>query len=158
RSLFVQSGAEHKAARKLLMPPFHGARVRAYGDAIRAITLEWSRRLSQGEPFDMEKATHEISLDVIIRVIFGITDPQRATRFRDAFLEFSMPRPLLLFQSMRREFGGRGPWAALLRQRERVRALIEEEIQQRRARAPTEDILSLMIGARDEDGGALSDE
>ena len=145
RSLFVQSGAEHKAARRLLMPPFHGARMRAYGEAIRAITLQWSRRLREGAPFVMEEATHEISLDVIIRAIFGITDPERATRFRDAFLEFSRPRPLLLFHSMRREFGGRGPWAALLRQRDGVHALIEEAIQLRRAQTPTEDILSLMI-------------
>ena len=46
----------------------------------------------------MEEATHEISLDVIIRAIFGITDLDRATRFRDAFLEFSRPRPLFLFR------------------------------------------------------------
>ena len=156
-SLFVQSGAEHKAARRLLMPPFHGARMRAYGEAVRAITVRWAGRLREGSPFVMEEATHEISLDVIIRAIFGITDPARAARFRDAFLEFSKPRWLFLFPGMRREFGGRGPWATLLRRRDGVHALIAEEIQRRRAQDPAEDILSLLLEARDDNGSPLGD-
>ena len=72
-SLFKMIGDKHRAARKLLAPPFHGARMRAYGTLMRDVALQWARTLQPGKPFVMQNTTQAITLDIIIRAIFGIT-------------------------------------------------------------------------------------
>jgi cytochrome P450 len=95
---------------------------------------------------------------VIIRVVFGITDSERVAELRRLLPRMSSPSPfLLLFQ---KDLGPRSPWGRFLRVRERVDALLYEEIDRRRRRAESEppgDILALLLSARDEDGNPLSD-
>ena len=61
-SLLLLSGQRHKRERKLLMPPFHGERMRAYGQTLRESTLSAVRALSPGAPLRAQELTQDISL------------------------------------------------------------------------------------------------
>lgn len=86
-SLFTLSGERHKASRKLLAPPFQGARMRAYGVLIRDIALKWAATWQPAEPFRMLDTTQAIALDVIIQAVFGVTDRERVQRFHKQIVD-----------------------------------------------------------------------
>ena len=77
-SLLVLDGERHLRERRLMLPPFHGERMTAYGDAMREVTLREVERWPIGRPFPVHESTQAITLDVIMRTIFGVgrgTDP-----------------------------------------------------------------------------------
>ena len=159
-SLILLSGAAHKRERKLLMPPFHGERMRAYGALMQRVTEERVARLRPGAPFDAQALTEAISLDIIIQAIFGVVDPARVERFRAAVHEsLAATSPLfLMFGFLRRPLFGIGPWDRFQRASAAVDRLMQEEIEaRRRDGADREDILSLLLSARDEAGQPLTD-
>ena len=160
-SLFMMSGSAHRAARKLLAPPFHGARMRAYGKLMRDTTLSWTRRWEPGQRLVMQDATQAITLDIIIEAVFGVTGAARVRRFHDEIVAtVAAFSPLIvMFKFMRQDFLGRGPWARFQRHYRALRTLVDEEIAAHRA-APEgrEDILSMLLLARYEDGRALTEQ
>jgi cytochrome P450 len=163
-SLFVLSGARHTAMRKLLMPPFHGQRMRLYGKQICDLALQHSRDLRPGLELVAQDLMHKISLQTIIHVVFGVTAPAEVARL-EALLEalrksFSLGLTItLVLPWLRREFGGFGPWARRLRATEDLRSFLDPELARRRAEpAERTDILSLLLEARQEDGTALNDQ
>jgi cytochrome P450 len=162
-SLMMTTGERHRHDRKLLSPCFHGARMRAYGHIIRESAQQAARRWVRGKPFAVLDTARSITLDVITRAIFGVESGPRRRQFHDAFaaLMAAMSSPVLpVFTFVRRDFGGFGPWARFLRTRARFEALVAEELAARRASATTaarEDVLSLMMSARYDDGSAMSD-
>jgi cytochrome P450 len=160
RSLIMSGGERHKRDRKLLTPPFHGARMRTYGrvivEATRAATAAWR----PGTAGPVQRTTAAISLDVIVRAVFGIEDREARDRWSDAIRrDVAAASPAIIFVgALRRNFRGVGPWARFRRARARLDALIFGEIAARRARATEgEDILSLMMAARYDDGTSMSD-
>jgi cytochrome P450 len=84
RSILVLDEPEHLAQRKLLLPPFHGERLRGYRDLMIEVTLSEMERWPVGEPFALWSRMQAITLEVIIRAVFGITEPDRVAEFRDA--------------------------------------------------------------------------
>jgi cytochrome P450 len=162
-SLLLVSGARHRRDRKLLMPPFHGARMRAYGRVMAEAASRVAARWRTGERVVALDAMQEISLEVILRAVFGVRDPARVECYRRVIAAINQTAhpAFLFFRFLRREFGGRGPWAKFLRDRARLDALIFEEIAQRRAPGTEtearDDVLSLMMAARHDDGSAMSD-
>jgi cytochrome P450 family 110 len=159
-SLVVSSGARHRRDRKLLTPPFNAGSMRAYGAIIAEAAEEAAQRWSPERRFLMLDTTQDIALDVIVRVVFGIEGAERVAKTRAAVLRLieSLNPLFFVFMSLRRDFGGFGPWARYRRALEALNALLGEEIRTRRAE-PTErtDILSLMLRARYDDGSAMSD-
>lgn len=163
-SLLALSGPKHTAMRKLLMPPFHGQRMRVYGRQIRDLTLQQTQDFKPGTRFVAQDLMQELTLQVIIHLVFGVTEPERAAQVRklttDVRRSFSVGLVFaILIPFLRREFWGLGPWA---RYQRRVRVLdscLRAEMQRRRAQ-PSErtDILSLLMDARHEDGTALTDQ
>ena len=96
-------------------------------------------------------------MEVIIRAVFGITDPERIAELRRLLPRLSSPSPLLLL--VQKDLGPRSPWGRFLRLRDHVDALLFEEIERRRAdpdREAASDILTLLLSARDEDGEPLT--
>jgi cytochrome P450 len=159
-SILLQHGATHRRGRKLMQPPFHGARMRAYGATMREVTLAHLAKTPLGRRFPVEDVFRAISLDVIIRTVFGVDGNERADRagrdIRDAVASFS---PLVaIFGFLRREFGGFGPWARFRRLLAQVHGLLREEIAARRDAGPGEDILSLLVAARDEAGAPMEEQ
>jgi cytochrome P450 len=160
KSMLLTYGEEHKRARKLLMPPFHGARMRAYGNLMRATAKRWAETWQPGKPFKMIDTTQAITLDVIIEAVFGVSGDERVQKFRQGILAlFGGFSPLLFFKATRRSFFGLGPWAKFARHMETLRELVFALIAEHRATLEgREDILSLLIAARDEAGQGLSEQ
>lgn len=160
-SLLLMGGQRHKRERKLLMPPFHGERMRAYGLLMRDITLHATEGLRPGGTLRAQDVTQAISLDVIIRAVFGIEEPERMRRFREALSAYmdSYTPLLMAVKPLRRSFGGVGPWARFQRHVAELDRMLSEELATRRGHEEGhEDILSLLLGARDEEGQPMTDE
>ncbi len=160
KSLLVQEGAEHLARRRLMLPPFHGERMRAYEQSIERATVEEISNWPTGETILSHPAMQRITLEVIMSAVFGVSDerhdPLRAalnrvlssTRSPFAFgLTFPLLRKL-------------PPYSGMLKSLRETDRLIADEISDRRADPTTEereDILSMLVSARDEDGQGLDD-
>jgi cytochrome P450 len=165
-AVIFQQDTQHKATRKLMMPPFHGERMRAYGHDMARITDEITGGWRDGSSVVLHKEMQEVTLGVILRSVFGITDGERFDelgRLIVAHLDSIMTpwvygAALLLSGARVRDFMRRrgGRVAA-------IDAILFDEIARCRAlpaaeRAARPDILALLVDARYDDGGALSDE
>ena len=161
-SVLTLDDAPHMRQRKLLLPPFHGERVQRYGELIAAVTRREMESWPVGEPFAMRDHTQRITLAVIMRAVFGVHDEARLARFEGLIDDFARRVGLIAsIPPLRRNFGSFSPWARFVRSRQALDAFIYEEIALRRAEAGEEerdDVLSLLLGARDEEGEPMSDE
>jgi cytochrome P450 len=163
-SVLTATGAQHRRQRKLLMPPFHGEAIAAYREQIREATARELDKWPTGTPFALAPAAQAITLDVIMAGIFGIegamTEAEARLRERVLWLlRMSMTRIALigeLINAGRQEPVGVLKWALASVDR----AIYAVIAQRRAAHVPgaRNDILSLLLDARDEDGEALTDE
>jgi cytochrome P450 len=166
-SVLLLEGREHLARRKLMLPPFHGERMRSYEATVREVTEReidsWS---GNGErPFALHPRMQAITLEVILKAVFGVTDPERDARLHERLpsLLGDTASPALQFRVLLSRRLGRGDPLASLRELIReIDELLLAEIAERRADSdPThperEDILSLLVAARFEDGSEMSD-
>jgi len=162
-SVLTLDDEPHMRQRKLLLPPFHGERIERYGELIVEMTRQEMESWPVGEPFALRPHTQRITLAVIMRAVFGVHDEARLERFERLIDDFarrvgvitSLPIPLL-----RRNLGPLSPWPKFVRSREALDEFIYEEIRLRRAEPGHEerdDVLSLLLGARDEEGAPMSD-
>jgi cytochrome P450 family 135 len=158
-SVLTLDEGEHMRQRKLLLPPFHGESIRRYGEVIQEIAERDVESWPVGTTFALRPRTQRITLDVILRAVFGIRDPERFERARRLVDEFGRrSHAILLFPALRRRFGRYSPFARFERARDELDAFIYEEIAIRRDdRAEREDVLSLLLGATHEDGTPMSD-
>jgi cytochrome P450 len=163
RSVLLLDGPEHLRQRRLMLPPFHGERMRAYGETMTEVA---DRHISQwpvGQPFSVHPTMQAITLEIILRTVFGVEDQAGVERLGEPLKRLlnSTDKPLrLLSLQFTRSAGARprSPWGRVYGLMAPVDALIHEEIAARRADdEPRDDILSLLLAARDEDGNALTD-
>ena len=161
-SVLTLDDAPHMRQRKLLLPPFHGARIERYGELIVEMTRREMESWPVGEPFAMRPHTTRITLAVIMRAVFGVHDEDRLARFEGLIDEFARRVGVITSLPMlRRNLGRFSPWARFLRSRAALDEFIYEEIGLRRAepgREERDDVLSLLLEARDEDGNAMNDQ
>ncbi|WP_059021662.1 cytochrome P450 [Mycobacterium sp. M26] len=158
-SLILMSGEPHRQARSLLAPPFRAELMRGYVGLIAHATDLAIAGLKAGDQLRAGQVAQAITLDVVIRVVFGVTDSARRERYAEVTSELlsSGSAPLMLVPLLRR--GSRGPWARLVRARDELDRLLAEEIAERRAGGEHRgDVLDLILGATDEHGNTLSDE
>jgi len=161
-SVLTLDDAPHMRQRKLLLPPFHGERIERYGELIVEMTRQEMESWPVGEPFAMRPHTQRITLAVIMRAVFGVHDEQRLVRFEGLIDDFARRVGVITsFPFLRRNLGPFSPWSRFQRSRAALDEFIYEEIKLRRAEPGHEerdDVLSLLLGARDEDGEPMSDE
>ena len=159
-SVLLTSGAGHRRARKLMMPPFHGARMRAYGEIMAQLAEQHTATWAVGQEVKIYEVAKHISLDVILQAVFGLSAPARRAEVGRLVLDLlNGISPLIaLFPSLRRDFGGVGPFAGFVRRQRLLNAQLDSLIAEARAAGPREDILSLLVQARDEEGQPMSDE
>jgi cytochrome P450 len=165
KSLFLMDGANHQRQRRLLTPPFHGDRMRAYGETICQIAAQVSDRWSQDKPFCVRKSMQEITMGVILQAVFGLQDGSRYQELKQLLGEVldmtgsPLSASLLFFESLRQDWGAWSPWGRVVRRQQQVDKLLYSEIRERRQQANTNrsDILSLMMAARDENGEGMTD-
>jgi len=153
----------HMRQRKLLLPPFHGERIAAYGELMREVTRREMESWPVGQPFALRPHTQRITLAVIMRTVFGVHDEARLTRFGGLIERFSRRvNSVIAFPFLRRDLGRFSPWSRFVQARAALDEFIYEEIALRRAEAERgedhDDVLSLLLAARHEDGAPMSDE
>jgi cytochrome P450 len=159
RSLLLLEGREHLARRRLMLPPFHGERMRAYESIVRNAVSRDVEDWPVGRPFALHPHMQAITLDVILRAVFGVTDAGRRARLADRLgrlLASSASVGLQFGVLLSRRVGGPDPLARLQTLTREIDALLAEEIAERRE-DPREDILSMLVTARFEDGDAIDD-
>jgi cytochrome P450 len=165
QSVIGLSGDRHRRMRQLLMPSFHGERMRSYGQLIQEITKEVMNERVVGEPFPLRKSMQTISMRVILRAVFGLTQGPRYQQLERLLAKMldKMGNPwsvsFLFFPLLRHNFGPLSPWASFVHNREQIDQLIYDEIAERRSHPDDSrnDILSLLLSARDEAGEVLTD-
>jgi len=168
RSLLLLDGKEHKNHRRLLMPNFHGESLQKYSQKIVNITRTVCERWEIDKPFQIRDPMQEITLRTILTVVFGIDSKARYDRLRQLFVRLleTFNHPLgssfIFFPSLQKDLGPFTPWANFIRIQKEIKNLIYTEIAEKRAlltekSAAPEDILSLLILAKDENGEQMSD-
>lgn len=160
-SVLVLDGPEHLRQRKLLLPPFQGSRVAGFRELIREVAEREVDRWRPGQELVLRQRMRALTFDVICRAVFGVTEPARVERLRVALgAVLDSANLLLATELVRRDLG---PWSPGGRFARRIRAadvLLHAEITARRGAADLEerdDVLSLLLRARDEDGRAMTD-
>lgn len=164
-SVITVSGARHKRQRQLLMPPFHGERMRAYSQLIEEVTEQVMSQWRNDEPFCIRSSTQTVALRVILKAVFGLDEGPRGQQLEhllSAMLdETSSPysASILYFPILQRDLGPLTPWGNFLRRQRETDKLIYEEIQERREHPDPSrtDILSLLMAAQDEAGESMTD-
>ena len=159
-SVLTLIGPEHMRQRKLLLPPFHGERMREYEEVIVEATRRDMASWTLGRPMRLQEHTRKITLEVILRAVFGV-EAQRMEPLGRAIGDLLEPTQTvaLLVGALRRPSVER-PGGAFGRALDRLDGLIFEEIARRRGQpdlAERKDILSLLLQACDEDGEAMTD-
>jgi len=165
-SLILRDGDYHHQQRRLLTPPFHGERMKAYGEIICQITEKVISQWKLGEPFIARSSMQEISLRVILRAVFGLyegTRYQQLSKLLSATTDlFNSPfiSSFLFLPILQQDFGSLSPWGHFLRQKQQINELLYAEIRERREQfdASREDILTLLMLARDEAGQPMTDQ
>lgn len=158
-SVMLVDGDRHRAARKLLAPPFHRAAIERLGEAILELARHRIAALPRGRAFDIHDALREITSDVIVRIVFGATEAATARALTAQLFDLAstLEPTFLLFPALRRRLGGLSAWARFLRACERSQAVVGDLIAARRDAPPAADLLGLLLGARDATGAPLSE-
>jgi cytochrome P450 len=160
-SVIVLTGPEHMRQRKLLLPPFHGERMREYEEVIVEATRRDMASWPLGRPMRLLQRTRAITLEVILRAVFGV-EAERMGALREAIGGLMTPvKPLQILMLALRQPTLERPKGAFGEALDRLDGLIYEELARRRGQpdlAERRDILSLLMQARDEDGEAMSEE
>jgi cytochrome P450 family 135 len=163
RSILLLEGAEHLARRKLMLPPFHGERMRSYESTVEQIVSDEIDSWPLDAAFPIHSRMQAVTLEVILRVVFGVGGGPRLARLRELLgkllAETASPTTQLLAMVTRR-LGSGGPWGPFEELLGEVDELLYAEIGEHR-KAPDleqrDDILSALMLARFEDGEAMGD-
>src|SRR3954447_16113580 len=159
-SLLLLDGDEHLRTRKLMLPAFHGAAVRRYAGVMADVAGAEVERWPLGRPFAVRPSMQRITLEVILRTVFGLAEGERLLRLRELLTALMDQNPAYLwFEWSRVDLGARSPFGRYLRLRDRVDAILFDEIASRRREGPGDrvDVLSLLVRSGLSDG-ALRDE
>jgi cytochrome P450 len=159
-SVLLLDGAPHLRQRRLLSPPLRGERMHAYAGLIAEIAQAEVARMPRDGAFALHGHMQAITLDVILRAVFGVEEGARMSALRRLVLEVLEPPPALLtFVPPKYLDVPLSPFRKFLRRRaELARALREVVATRRAAGGAGTDILSLLLAARDEDGRPMSEE
>jgi cytochrome P450 len=165
-SLLSLDGDRHQRERKLIVPPFHGDRLRTYSQLICEITQHVTEPWQVGKSFPIRSYIQEITLRVILQAVFGLSEGERFYQLRQLLSSTmdSLSSPLgstaIFFSWLQKDWGAWSPWGRFLRQKAEIDRLLFDEIRDRREQGnfdSGEDILTLLMLARDEDGQPMSD-
>ncbi len=164
KSLLIQEGAEHLSRRRLMLPPFHGERMRSYEETMTAIVETEIDSWPLNSEFPIHARMQAVTLEVILQVVFGVSSGPRLDKLRGMLAtvlqETSAPGRQVLGLALQR-FGGRGMFAHFESQLREVDDLLFAEIAEHRERpdlAEREDILSMLMLAEFEGGGRMDDQ
>ncbi len=158
-SMFILDGEEHRRERRLIMPMFHGDRMKAYGQAMQETAVEQLTKHNLGKFLLTKPLMIDISLEIIVRTVFGGDDRETAERMINAsHRTFAAASPLLFFsRKTHLSFFGLTPLDRWNKAKANLFGLFDEAINARKSTAAErEDILSLLCEAKYEDGQSIT--
>ena len=140
RSVLLLDGAEHMRQRRLMLPPFHGERMKAYGETMRAVAERQVAAWPHGTPFAAAPSMQAITLEIILRTVFGLDDAERIERVgaplrRLLDASASQLRLLALQITSSENPRPRSPWGRFNQLVAAADRVVYEEIHARRAQA-----------------------
>jgi cytochrome P450 family 135 len=159
-SVLLLDEKAHLRQRRLLLPPFHGDSVRRYVELMREIAEREVAGWPLGVPFPIRPRMQAITLEVILRAVFGIERADRLEQLRSVLPRLLATSNVVVWLPwLRRNLGPWSPWARFMRVRRAADDLLYGEIRRRREEGDIErdDILSMLLRARGEDGEPMSD-
>jgi cytochrome P450 family 135 len=149
-SLLLLDEDDHLAARRLLMPAFSGAALRGYRDLVAEITREQIGDWPSGVPVALHRRFQAVTLEVIMRVVFGVTDRTRLARLRPLVERVVSVSPLIMLAGYYPKLREYGPWRRHRDVQQRLDDLLYAEIADRRGAgdiANRQDVLSRLLAA-----------
>ncbi|HLO50405.1 MAG TPA: cytochrome P450 [Kamptonema sp.] len=164
-SMILLDGDRHKRQRQLLMPPFHGDRMRNYSQKICAIAADVTSSIPIAQPFSVRNAMQEITMRVILHAVFGLDRGPRFQQLQPQLTELlemtssPLKSSVLFFNFLRQDWGPWSPWGRIVQRQQQINQLLFAEIEERRTQPNSDrtDILSLMMAARDENNQPMTD-
>ncbi len=164
-SLVLLDGENHRRQRKLMMPPFHGEKVKSYAQTICRITERVANQWQEQKTFIAQKAMQDITLETILHVVFGLSEGERYQQIKPPLIELldqtgsPIKASVIFLPFLQQDLGEWSPWGKVVRRQRQIYQLLQAEIDERRANSELlgNDVLSLMMSAQDEDGQGLSD-
>ncbi len=164
-SLFLYDGERHQRERKLLMPAFHGQSLQFYAQSICDITIQVASQWQENQRIIARKAMQNISLEVILQVVFGISEGERYQKIKPLLAEMldvtdsPLRSSFLFLKFLQQDWGTWSPWGRMKYRKKQIYELLQEEIDERHSGAAEigNDVLSLMMAAKDETGKTLTD-
>lgn len=159
-SVLILDREPHLRQRRLLLPPFHGERMGTYVERMREATERMLAQWPVGEPFAVQPHMQALTLEVILHTVFGVVEPGRRRELAwllERLQAYAGVAHQLFLPVLQRDLGPLSPWGRFLRHRERVDRELLAEVARRRTEPPREDVLSLLLEARDEQGQPMTD-
>jgi cytochrome P450 len=160
-SLLLLDSTQHKRARRLLMPAFNGQALRGYQDLVCGLAEAEVARWSPGVAFRSLDRMNALTLEVILQVVFGVTDEARLAELRPLVLRTVNIAPLVFLGWNLPALQRFGPWRATVENQVELDRVIFAEIAERRSAADLadrSDVLSRLLLVRDDSGRGLDDE
>jgi cytochrome P450 len=149
----------HLQQRKLMLPAFHGDKMAELTGLMEELAEQEVASWPTGRPFELHPRFQALTLEIILRAVFGLEVGERLDSLRErltAILEFGLS-PASVNTHLWRNFGGFGPYARFMRGREEADRLVYEQIDERRSSGEQrDDVLSMLLEARHEDGSEMS--
>jgi cytochrome P450 len=162
--ILLDEGA-HLEQRKLMLPAFHGERMERLSGLVSEVAEREVARWPRGEATRLHGRLQALTLEVILRAVFGLEPGPRLGEIRGVLTDVLAAGDrwwTMLGQPARKWVEGVGPWAPFFRQRDRARELVEELVEERRAEgdrgSERDDVLAMLLAAEHEDGSPMSTE
>jgi cytochrome P450 len=147
-SVLVLDEAEHLRTRKMLLPPFHGARMRVYGDIMREETEAEVATWPAGAEFPLLPAMQRLTLRIILRTVFGVQERARMDELEAGLIRLmGRGARIMLLPLLQRDYGPGSPQRLFEQSRAEVDALLFAEIARRRRSPEGADVLSMLLQA-----------
>ena len=163
-SILVLDGQSHMEARRMLLPPFHGRHLTGFRTLMEDVARRHVESWPTGEVFPVLSRMHELSTEVMLRVVLGVNDGERYDRLAHLLPHFlDLAQSPAVFMPALRKRGARGSWERLMSAIEDLDAELFAEIRSRRAEVqagaePRGDVLSLLLQARYENGDPMGEK
>lgn len=163
-SSLVLDGETHLRRRRLILPPFHGDRMRVYTDVIREITERTVAAWPHGTAFAVQPFMQDIAVQIIINTVFGLqhgNESQTLSKLLRKLADIGLDSPLFFIPALQKDLGKYSPWGRILHLLRQVDEALYAEIRRRRSEPRDEskqDILSRLLSVKDEDNNPISDQ
>jgi cytochrome P450 family 110 len=166
RGTILLDGAEHRQRRQLVMPAFHGDKIRVYTSLIQQITRDLIQQWPVNTTINAREQMQSVSLSVILQTVFGLYQGERFDRIRTELIHvlslFDSPLKsgFVFVPQLQKDWGAWSPWGKFQRSLAALDRLVYQEIADRRQNYQSDrtDILNLLIGSQDADGNGMDDQ